>query len=154
MLDSARTLNGSNKIFLSLHMSQNGKGALTAKAGVILTFTSGKRCGVSTSVMCRQPGHPGGVSYTAQALVRSQSQDISAYLQVFCVGKDHVGCGQCNDITYTRWHSPQLAFDHGQPALDLEKAFLCGFWIISYSRKPFGFFPRRGADTRQHIHHS
>lgn len=100
VLDSARTLNGSNKIFLSLHMLQNGEGALTPK--VILTFSSGKRCGVSTSVMCRPPGYPGRVSHAVRVLVWSQSQDISAYLQAFWVGKDHVGCGQCNDIICTR----------------------------------------------------
>lgn len=60
VLDSARTLNGSNKIFLSLHMLQNGEGALTPK--VILTFSSGKRCGVSTSVMCRPPGYLAGLA--------------------------------------------------------------------------------------------
>lgn len=40
MLDSATTLDGSNKIFVSLHMLQNEEGAVTPKAGVILTSTS------------------------------------------------------------------------------------------------------------------
>ena len=154
MLDSARTLNGSNKIFLSLHMLQKGEGALTPKVGLILTFTSGKQCGISTSVMCRQPGYPGRVSHAAWALVWSQSQDISAYLQLFCVGKDHIGCGQCNDIICTCWHSPRLAFDHGQLALDLKKTFSCSFLISSYKRYHFRFYPRRGAHRRQHICHS
>lgn len=105
--------------------------------------------GVSTSVMCRQPGYPGRVTHTVWALVWSQSQDKSAHIQVFCTGKDHVGCGQYNDTTCTCWHSSGLAFDCGQLAM-FKETFSCSFLIISQKRNHFRFYLRKGAHRRQH----